>query len=145
MADNLTVPQLKVRGIRSQLTLLENLLIDKGIHLACFTETKTKQPPRLKDFILAACIDDNRHSSTIYVRCGLKFKLINTNVVKSDSKNNEIRLTDSQTDIIFVCCSRDLATEPTHANYSNGKNLILGDLNMRCPNINPKTDYFKAT
>ena len=140
MADNLTVLQLNVRGMRSQLRLLDTLLSDKGAHVACFNETKTKQPPRLKDFILAASIDDNKHGSAIYVRRGLSFKLININVVKSDSKTNEmlhIRLTDSNIDIILVYCSPDLAIEPIHLQYSNRRTLILGDFNIKCPYINP--------
>ena len=148
MADNLTVLQLNVRGMRSQLRLLDTLLSDKGAHVACFNETKTKQPPRLKDFILAASIDDNKHGSAIYVRRGLSFKLINIKVVKSDSKTNEmlhIRLTDSNIDIILIYCSPDLAIEPTHLQYSNRRTLILGDFNIKCPYINPKSYSFNAT
>ena len=148
MADNLTVLQLNVRGMRSQLRLLDTLLSDKGAHVACFNETKTKQPPRLKDFILAASIDDNKHGSAIYVRRGLSFKLINIKVVKSDSKTNEmlhIRLTDSNIDIILIYCSPDLAIELTHLQYSNRRTLILGDFNIKCPYINPKSYSFNAT
>ena len=148
MADILTVLQLNVRGMRSQLRLLDTLLSDKGAQVACFNETKTKQPPRLKDFILAASLDDDRHGSAIYVRRGLSFKLININVVKSDSKTNEmlhIRLTDSSINIILIYCSSDLAIEPTHLQCSNRRNLILGDFNIECPYINPKSYSFNAT
>ena len=148
MADNLTVLQLNVRGIRSQLRLLDTLLNDKGAHVACFNETKTKQPPRLKDFILAASIDDIGHGSAIYIRRGLSFKLINVNVVKSDSKTNEmlhIRLTDSNTDIILIYCSPNLAIEPSHLQCSNRRTLILGDFNIKCPYINPKSYNLNAT
>ena len=79
---------------------------------------------------------------------GLSFKLINIKVVKSDSKTNEmlhIRLTDSNIDIILIYCSPDLAIEPTHLQYSNRRTLILGDFNIKCPYINPKSYSFNAT
>ena len=148
MADNLTVLQLNVRGIRSQLRLLDTLLKDKGAHVACFNETKMKQPPTLKDFILAASIDDIGHGSAVYIRGGLSFKLININVVKSDSKTNEmlhIRLTDSNTDIILIYCSPYLVIEPNHLQCSNRRTLILGDFNIKCPYINPKSYSLNAT
>ena len=102
---NLKVAQLNVRGLRPKLRVIEPILLDKGIHVACFNETKTKQPPHLRNFILAASINDNIHGSAIYIREGLNYSLLDNKFVKNNSKTNEklhIRLKESDVDITLI-------------------------------------------
>ena len=98
------VAQLNVKGLRPKLRVIESILSDKGIHVACFNETKTKQPPHLRNFILAAIINDNIHGSAIYIE-GLNYRLFDHKFVKNNSKTNEkleIRLTEADVDITLI-------------------------------------------
>ena len=74
--NRLKIAQLNCRSINKHKLEIQDLLAKHNITIVCFNETKTKYPPKVQNFNLAAAICDSVTGSAIYIRDNIQYQVL---------------------------------------------------------------------
>ena len=141
----MTDEQLNCRSISKHKLEIQDLLAKHNITIVCFNETKTKYPPKLQNFNLAAAICDSVTGSAIYIRDNIQYQVleqaqhINQNHRECRKVCETIKINTMGITVTSVYLSPNAEIENVTFNGKDPKHIIVGDFNAQIKSVNPKT------
>ena len=142
--NRLKIAQLNCRSINKHKLEIQDLLAKHNITIVCFNETKTKYPPKLQNFNLAAAICDSVTGSAIYIRDNIQYQVleqaqhINQNHRECRKVCETIKINTMGITVTSVYLSPNAEIENVTFNGKDPKHIIVGDFNAQIKSVNPK-------
>ena len=149
--NRLKIAQLNCRSINKHKLEIQDLLAKHNITIVCFNETKTKYPPKLQNFNLAAAICDSVTGSAIYIRDNIQYQVleqaqhINQNHRECRKVCETIKINTMGITVTSVYLSPNAEIENVTFNGKDPKHIIVGDFNAQIKSVNPKARATNST